>query len=51
MFASPPPRFAPDAAATLAGEPGPTTRLVLRLAEGEDLAVWLLWSRIHDRVR
>lgn len=51
MFASPSPRFAPEASATLAGEPGPTTRLVLQLAEGEDLAVGLLWSRIHDRVR
>ncbi len=43
--------LSPEASATLAGEPGPTTRLVLQLAEGEDLAVGLLWSRIHDRVR
>jgi len=34
-----------------APDPGPTTRLVLSLADGEDLAVGLLWSRIHDRVR
>lgn len=30
---------------------GTTTALVLRLAEGEDLALGLLWTRIHERVR
>jgi len=42
----------PDADDAVASrEPGPTTQLVLQLAAGEDLAVGLLWSRIHGRVR
>ncbi len=52
MTLPPTPLRSPDPADALAGsEPGPTTRLVLRLADGEDLAVGLLWSRIHERVR
>lgn len=51
MPPSPRPFLAPDGSPATAVDPGPTTRLVLQLAEGEDLAVGLLWSRIHDRVR
>ncbi len=40
-----------QAAGEADAHPGPTTRLVLQLAEGEDLATGLLWSRIHERVR
>lgn len=41
----------PGIADGVAPEPGPTTRLVLQLAGGEDLAAGLLWARIHERVR